>query len=158
MQQNKTHFFCPYTLSGAECPDPKCTKQHIQSATINLSELLRITDYFERSKIDENYKDIFKTRHIIDPSKLPAKPILCCVCYHLINPENSVHFPCCNSFCCKECLNNWKWPENCPKCGRKGTAQELNKETLSEISFANDSFKIFEFRPEKLGSSSQNNQ
>ena len=158
MEENKTHFFCQHILAGEECKNPNCTNQHIQSATINLTEILRITDYHERPLINDIFKDKFKTRHIIDPSKLPQKPILCCVCYHLIDPEKSIIFSCCNSYCCKSCAQNWKWPDHCPKCGKKGSAKELDENALNEISKANKSFQIFEYRQEKSYVSSSNDQ
>ena len=148
MEQNKTHFFCQATLNGEECTDQMCTKQHIKSASINLSEILRINDYFDKSQtFGDEAREITKTRHFIDPTTLPNQPILCNICYQIIDPENSLHFTCCDIYCCKKCFQNWKW-ESCPKCGKHGTFEELNEEEQAKVKEANNSFHIFEFRPQ----------
>ena len=149
LQQNKDHFFCSKTLCGEECDDPNCTHQHIKTAAINLSQILEYNDFFDLQAFEEDgAKEVLRMKHNIDHSDF-VKPILCSICYKIIDPEKSLHMACCHSFCCKECIENWKFHGFCPACGKEGKIEEINEQNKAEIDECNKAFKIFEYREEK---------
>lgn len=157
LQNNVLLSFCPQLQRGEDCNDPNCPYIHVQSGKVNLSQLLNLDDaFFLKSQSNDQQKFIFdssKDRTMFIDPKQTHKPILCQICSENIHIDNCVMFNCCHTFCCKNCIQKWKFKNCCPNCGKSEQIATDYDEIKFEIENSNKIFNNFTFHEEKLSES-----